>query len=563
MKCPNCGTDMEKAGSVNYRCIRCGTVVNMGLSLSDAPDKTAAPVNKRRENFCTNVRLDRLKRGVAATVAGFICFVTFTALRSLLSQPDLTNCFSVETVGTDGYGQLDFCIDQDKIARSVFGRNSREALNDCDKAAFDDIAAVLKSTGKINHSKLLSNGEEAVISISGVEELSDRTGISFSKDETRLTRIRGLDTSGELKAGDLFTVSAVGSDGRGCLKTELRDMAFPFTLSVVRGKPVIDGRYELNIGSSGNVGSLSNGEEAFISLYTDDRTASRLESKYGYRISDQPLRISVKGLPEAEDPLFITMPNYYVDGVSGSGVLSLRWRDEVLDAPGYRIEPDPNDNMSFFLYSKDPPVGNVYFASDSVSEVQLERFTLVPDKREGIAEGDRINIILLADGKDVSPEALASYGITCYCNSASLTVSNDYFDEPLDDADDLNTDLTASYAGAMNTEAQHFLRATRPDIRNVEVTSLSSKAVLTKPSPESSQLALWLIFVCPVCEGEDAYVLCGNPSLSLNRRRQELIPKEASSFRLFSSLDDVISYIDSCPHDPSYGGSGAVSVQIG
>jgi hypothetical protein len=537
-----------------YRCGRCQAILdNEIIKNRYRPDKKVKR-SRKAEEFCSDVRSDRFVRCFSVCLAVVFCAIAAVGICSLYSRPDLTRCLSIESVGTNKYGKAYFKADEGKIARSVFGKKSYDELSEKEKDQYNSIFFHLMSTAALDRNGSLSNGDKIELTISGIDEITEKTGLSFSTEINRKTRVRGLDETGQLSASDLFCAKAVGYDGSGCIEITRADKLQPFSFSISNGKPLVDGEYELSVWYSNNAGNLKNGSQAQISLKAGKETAAILENKYGYKISDEPINLTAADLPKKTDPMFISLPTYYLEGEEGKGAFALRWKKDVLENSVYRISPDPDDNMSFELFSKAPISDKVFFSSKDKEEgeVLLGKFTIVPDKSKDIALNDEIGLSLLFEGKKIDPEALGKYGIICYCASTKLTATAEYFDRPLTNSSELDPELAVTYAADMKNSVQLLIKEFRPDLTDTDNTYLSSAAILTKPSPDSSRLKLWLIYTCPVNQSESLYVLCSNEAIDYNSKRGELIPKKESSFMIFDDLERLSEYISASPHDAEY-----------
>ncbi len=390
--------------------------------------------------------------GLVVLIAAIVAIILIVGFANRI---DITKYIDVSTEGYNGYGQVTYSVDTEKILKEVYKVDSAGELSLKDIQSWSYLSNLTFDVD--GNVKNASNGDKVVIKIKNLENVQSKSGLHFNGNDTIEYTVEGLEEPKSFSAADIFDASFTGFNGAGCVVLTTKDDSLPFNVSASWSNVYIDDYYSLTLKTSETEGKLSNGDEFKVTIAEDQYTSEYLLSKYGMYIDGKTEAVfTVSGLGEPDTLDIFSLVDIKVSGVDGKAALTYHWNETEVTTGNLVITADDEDSNSFRISSKvHTPENQLTISDEKSTDVSDElnyigSFYINADKTNSISGGDTINIIVTSGYSEFSADEYKPYGLVFSEIAKEMKIDSAELDRYITSAEKLNKDNVNAFADTVS-----------------------------------------------------------------------------------------------------------------
>jgi len=561
MKCANCGTEMPDSETV---CQTCGAPVLPPVP-EPAPAKPLIIREDTEESYVWYIRkkLVYIIGIIMAAVIGLSVAGSFVS--ALMSRVDVTKYLTITADGYDGYGTISYYLDEDALLCDVYDLEDRSQIYDLsseDRTQAQKMISALKNSISADSGLTnLSNGDSRVCTFNNLKDIEKTVGIKF-KNKSQITyKVEKLLEATTIGVYDLFDVSFTGYNGAGCVVlTPGTSRQLPFSLSWYGESFYID-HYTYTFLTSGNEGTLSNGDKFALQIKGDSEAADYLRSVYGIHLAtDEKIEYPVEGLAESQTIDVFSMVDLTVSGLDGEAKTRINWKETEKDFGDIHITAEDADSNTFYIYTNAAaPSGTICFADEVSSSDKAQRiatFYINADKTKGIYSGDEINFRISASYyDDFAADTFASSGVIFETIESKLTVDNTMVERYITSEKQVTKENITALSETMKDNVAEYLKKNWSQIVHgnssfvcydqvITEGPAASKAYFVCTSSKSNSYTLWVLFTGKAKDSEttkDAsfYIVAQLTNPTITAGGGDTISARSVDYSYYKSMDKL------------------------
>lgn len=561
MKCAICGNEIPDSETV---CPTCGAAV-----LPPAPEPASAkPLIIREdteERYVWYIR-KKLVYGIGMIMAAVIALcIAGSFVSALLSRVDVTKYLTISADGYDGYGTISYHLDEDALLRDVYDLEETSGYYDLsseERAQAQRMISALKNSISADSSLTnLSNGDSRVFTFNNLKDIEKTVGIKF-KNKSQITyKVETLMEATTIGVYDLFDVSFTGYNGAGCVVlTPGTSRQLPFNLSWYGDSFYID-HYTYTFLTSGNEGTLSNGDSFTLQIKGDSEAAAYLRSAYGIHLAtDEKIEYSVKGLAESQKIDIFAMAELTVSGLDGEAKPIINWKETEKEFGDIRVAVEDADGSSFQIYTTATvPTAPFGFAEEQYASGDAKRiasFYINADKTKGIYSGDEITFRISASYyDDLTAETFASSGLVFETIESKLTVDNTMVARYITSEKQVTQENIAALSETMKDGITQYLKKNWSQIvhgnsgfvcydQTITEGPTASKAYFACTSSKSNSYTLWVLFTGKAKDSETTkdtsfYIVAQITNPTITAGESSVISGRSVDYSYYKSMEKL------------------------
>lgn len=557
MKCANCGTEMPDSETV---CQACGTAVP-----EPVPAKPLIIREDTQESYVWYIqkKLVYLVGIVIAAVIGLSIAAAFVS--SLLSRVDVTKYLIITADGYDGYGTISYYLDDSALLCDVYDlEDSSELYN----LSSDDSAQAKKLVSALRNSisadsglTNLSNGDSRVFTFNNLKDIGKMAGIKF-KNRSQITyKVEKLLEATTIPLSDLFEVTFAGYNGAGCVVLAPgTSRQLPFSLSWYGDFFYID-QYKYTFTTSGNEGTLSNGDSFTLQIKGDSEAAGYLRSVYGIHLAtEDAVEYSVAGLAESQKIDIFSMAELSVSGLDGEAKTQIHWKETDKEIGDIRIVAEDSSKNTFHIYTTAAVPSSAFCFADDVyysdDPQRIATFYIDADKTKGIYSGDEITFRINASYYDnFAADTFASSGVVFDAIESRLTVDNTMVERYITSEKQVTKENVTALSETMKDSVAEYLKSNWSKIIHgnsgfvcydqvIEEGPTGKEAYFVCTSSKSNSYTLWVLFTGKAKDSETTkaasfYILAQITNPTITAGDGDVISARSVDFSHYESMDDL------------------------
>lgn len=563
MKCANCGTEIPDSETL---CQTCGAAAVEPAPVSESvPAKPLVIREDTEESYVWYIRkkLVYIIGIIAAAMIG-LC-ITGAFISSLLSRVDVTRYLMIEVEGYDGYGSISYSLDEDGLVRDVYDLEEGASLYDLsseERSQAQKLVSALKNSISADGSLMnLSNGESRVFTFNNLKNIQKTVGIKFKNKSQVTYKVESLMEATSISVYDLFDVTFTGYNGAGCVVlTPGTSRQLPFNLSWYGEYFYID-HCQYSLRTSGNEGTLSNGDKFTLQIKGNAEDAAYLRSAYGINLAtNETIEYPVEGLAESQKIDIFSMAELSVSGLDGEAKPQVYWKETEKEFGDIRIvAEDPSKNTFQIYTTAAAPVSAISFADEVYSSDEAERlgsFYINADKTSGIYSGDEITFRITASYfDDLAVDTYASGGVIFEALESKLAVDNTMVERYITSEKQVTKENITALSENMKENVEAYLKKNWSQIvhgnssfvcYDQEITEgpVGSKAYFVCTSSKSNSYTLWVLFTGKAKDSEttkDAsfYIVAQITNPTITAGGGDVISARSVDFSYYKSMEKL------------------------
>lgn len=563
MKCANCGTEMPDSETV---CQTCGAAAAEPAPVSEpVPAKPLIIREDTQESYVWYIqkKLVYLVGIVVAAVIGLSIIGAF--ISSLMSRVDVTKYLMITEDGYDGYGTIGYYLDEDALLCDVYDLEDRSQLYDLsseDREQAQKMVSALRNSISADSSLTnLSNGDSRVFTFNNLKDIEKTVGIKFKNKSQVTYKVEKLMEATTIGVYDLFDVTFTGYNGAGCVVLQQStSRQLPFGLSWYGETFYID-HYAYTFLTSGNEGTLSNGDSFTLQIKGDSEAAAYLRSAYGIHLAtDEKIEYPVEGLAESQKIDIFSMTELSVSGLDGEAKTQIQWKETEKEFGDIRVVAEDPSYGTFHIYTTAAVPSSAFCFADAVyhsdDPQRIATFYINADKTKGIYSGDEITFRIDASYYDnFAADTFASSGVIFEAIESKLTVDNTMVERYITSEKQVTKENISALSETMKDSVAEYLKKNWSQIIHgnsgfvcydqvITEGPAASKAYFVCTSSKSNSYTLWVLFTGKAKDSEttkDAsfYIVAQITNPTITAGDGDAISARSVDYSYFKSMEKL------------------------
>lgn len=513
MKCANCGTEIPDSETL---CQNCGAAAVEPAPVSEpVPAKPLVIREDTEESYVWYIQ-KKLVYLVGIVAAAVVCLsIAGAFISSLMSRVDVTKYLMITADGYDGYGTIDYYLDEDALLCDVYDLEDTTQLYDLSSEEREQgrklVSALKNSIFADSSLTNLSNGDSRVFTFNNLKNIEKSVGVKFKNKDQITYKVETLMQPTTIGVYDLVDVTFTGYSGAGCVVLQQStSRQLPFTMYGYGENLYIDG-YTYTFATSGNEGTLSNGDSFSIRIKENSEAAAYLRSAYGIHLAtNEEITYPVEGLAESQKIDIFAMAELSVSGLDGEAKTQINWKETEKEFGDIRVTAENASGNTFYIYTTamipTSPFGfeEEYYSSDDAKRIAT--FYINADKTKGIYSGDEITFHISASYfDDLTADTFASSGVIFETLESKLTVDNTMVERYITSEKQVTKENIIALSENMKDSVGEYLKKNWSQIVHgnsgfvcydqvITEGPAASKAYFVCTSSKSNSYTLWVLF---------------------------------------------------------------------
>lgn len=503
---------------------------------------------------------------IIATIATVI--IALSVIISILTRIDVTDYLKIKVSGYEGKGRLSYELDTQKLAIDMFNCKNYGELTSEEKMTANKTISLLKDSIIVDgETSNLSNDDEVKIKFNNLEKISDKVDYKFKKKNEITYIVSKLSKPEKIELSTIFDTEFNGYNGKGTVKLiKKEDAILPFTIECYDSALYIDG-YEFAFVTSGNEGSLSNGDTFTIEISSGEMSENYLLEQYGTYFDDSKNEYKVSDLMEIDTLDIFSHVDLSLTGLDGNAQTKVEWKSESFSQGGFTVKTNDVNTGEFEIYSDfytdNYPLQVVLLndGEETYTTQEPERigtFYILSDKSSNISGGDKITFSILDYDRKVDKDSYVNYGFVFSEVEKQITADSKNLSRYVTSSDQVSVDTIKEFSENITDDIKDYIDNNWAEIahgtnrfnsydRKISDDFAATEAYLVCTDESSNSYSIWLLYTGTVTDselksGKNIYVTAVIPNPAIcSSDKSELIVNDGINMGYYQNVDDIKS----------------------